>query len=163
MGRASGLGTALQHSLPPGPPAPALSYLPVPFQERGAAPCGAARSRGRGRRGPLRGPVREPRQLPCPLPGNGPGALAALRTLKVLGRPLGHFLYFPFCGFQRIRLRNIFQRVLGAILGFMGADTQGHEPVHMKCLCFLYPQKDTQYIHSPILKRNLTYTHQKQK
>ena len=29
-------------------------------------------------------------------------------------------------------------------------------------LYFLYPQKDTRYIHSPILKRNLIYTHQKQ-
>ena len=28
---------------------------------------------------------------------------------------------------------------------------------------FLYPQKDTRYIHSPILKRNLIYTHRKQK
>ena len=27
----------------------------------------------------------------------------------------------------------------------------------------MYPQKDTRYIHSPILNRNLIYTHQKQK
>ena len=26
----------------------------------------------------------------------------------------------------------------------------------------LYPQKDTQHVHSPIVKRNLIYTHQKQ-
>ena len=30
-------------------------------------------------------------------------------------------------------------------------------------LYFLYPQKDTRYIHSPILKRSLIYTHQKKK
>ena len=36
---------------------------------------------------------------------------------KNLGRPLGHFFYFPLTEFKRIVFRNIFLRVLRAILG----------------------------------------------
>ena len=38
-----------------------------------------------------------------------------------LGRPLGYFIFLSLIGFKRMILRNMFQTVLGAILGAIAA------------------------------------------
>ena len=49
----------------------------------------------------------------------------ALRCL-VLGRPAGFFVFYPLFGFKRIIFKNIFQRVLGAILVFYSPEVEFH-------------------------------------
>ena len=62
---------------------------------------------------------------------------------------------------ETIRMLTRCGKYLGAYsirMGFVGSLYE----VTKWGIYFLYPQKDTRYIHSPILNRNLVYTHQKQ-
>ena len=81
--------------------------------------------------------------------------------------------YDPFWGTRNIRCRMIMGIQKGTIilttthvklrqLRFVLSTVSKHTTsvVEDVYLHFLYPQEDTRFIHSPILKRNLLYTHQ---